>query len=321
MTLVADFDLARARARDARLRAHVAHFNNAGAALMPPSRCSTPCRPPATRGRRSAATRPRPRPPSRSSTSTTRSPRLLGCDRDEIAIVENATRAWDMAFYALPLRARRPHPDRAGGVRQQRHRLPAGRRAHRRGRRGRRQRRARPALGRRRCATTAATTRGASSSPSPTCRPTAGWSTRPRRSAPLAREAGVPYLLDACQSVGQLPVDVERDRLRHALGHRRKYLRGPRGTGFLYVRRELIERLEPPFLDLHAATGPRRTATRSAPTPAASRTGRRNVRRPRSASGVAVDYALRLGPRRRSRRGSPALAERLRGGCWAHRRA
>jgi cysteine desulfurase / selenocysteine lyase len=69
----------------------------------------------------------------------------------------------------------------------------------------------------------------------------------------VVRAAGIPYLVDACQSAGQMPLDVDAIGCDALSGTGRKFLRGPRGTGFLYVRSGLLERLEPPLLDMRAA--------------------------------------------------------------------
>jgi len=69
----------------------------------------------------------------------------------------------------------------------------------------------------------------------------------------LTRAAGVPYLVDACQSVGQRVVDVDEIGCDFLSATGRKFLRGPRGTGFLYARTSILDRVTPSQPDHHAA--------------------------------------------------------------------
>ena len=70
----------------------------------------------------------------------------------------------------------------------------------------------------------------------------------------ICRERGIPYLVDACQSVGQMPVDVEDIGCDFLTATSRKFLRGPRGVGFLYVSDRALELgLEPLFPDMRGA--------------------------------------------------------------------
>jgi cysteine desulfurase/selenocysteine lyase len=69
----------------------------------------------------------------------------------------------------------------------------------------------------------------------------------------LCYRAGVPFFLDACQSVGQMAVDVGRIRCDVATVTGRKWLRGPRGTGLLFVRTGFAERLRPPGIGWNSA--------------------------------------------------------------------
>ena len=229
--------------------AHVTHFNNAGASLPPAPVLDAVVehlqREAQIGGYEAARERH-----DRLEHTYDALARLLGARRDEIAVVENATRAWDMAFYSFPF---------APGDR-----ILTGRAEY--------------ASNWIALAQVASRT-GAVVEVVPDDEagqfdiaelermldervklvslvhvPTQSGLVNPAAEVGrVTRAAGVPLLLDACQSVGQMPLDVEELGCDILSATGRKFLRGPRGTGFLYVRRPLLEQLEPPFLDLHAA--------------------------------------------------------------------
>jgi selenocysteine lyase/cysteine desulfurase len=70
----------------------------------------------------------------------------------------------------------------------------------------------------------------------------------------VAESAGVPYLIDACQAVGEIPVDVGRLRCDFLAATARKFLRGPRGIGLLYISDRALDRGDHPlFIDMRGA--------------------------------------------------------------------
>ncbi len=109
------------------------------------------------------------------------------------------------------------------------------------------------------------------------------------------KTAGVPYFVDGCQALGQLVVDVEAIGCDALTGTGRKWLRGPRGTGLLYVRRSIQDRCDPPGIDGTSAVW-ESASSYSLASGAARFEEFETSSAGQLGLGVAIDQALALGP-------------------------
>ncbi|MBE10491.1 MAG: aminotransferase [Rhodospirillaceae bacterium] len=268
----------------------VAHFNNAGASLMPTPVLDVQIehlKLEASIGGYEAAAAAAVRCEAVYASVS----KLIHADVDEVALVENATVAWDMAFYSLPF-------DKGDRILTSEAEYAANYIAylHVAKRTG-------VVVESIPCANSGEVDTKALEDMiddrvkliSITHIPTNGGLVNPASEiGRIAKTNNITYLLDACQSVGQLPIDVDELGCDILSATGRKYLRGPRGTGFLYVRKDLLATLEPPMIDLFAAkwVAPDQYELR----PDARRFENwENNYTARLGLGAAIDYALNLG--------------------------
>lgn len=288
--------------------AHVVHFNNAGAALMPRVVSET-VKEHIDLESRIGGYRAAAEEANRIDSTYGSIAELLACAPDEIAMHPSATSAWDMAFYGLAadlcegdviLTAQAEYASNYVAYLQVVRRTGCEVKVVPNDEHGQ---------------IDVAALEGMIDSRvrliGITHIPTNGGLVNPvARVGEVARRHGILYLLDACQSVGQLSIDVEEIGCDFLSATGRKYLRGPRGTGFLYVRRDALDRLEPAFIDLKAAVWTAHDAYTLRPDARRFESWEANIG-DQLGLGAAVRYALDLGLDAIEERISQ-LAERLR---------